>query len=109
MTRTLDLKLAKIGNSHGIRLPVDLIRRHSLEAGVVLEERGDELVLRSKTTRGKLTWAETAREIAAANEDWSEWDGTSADGLESAPWEPAPSTRKRSAAVIPASKPSRKP
>ena len=109
MTRTLELKLAKIGNSHGIRLPVDLIRRHSLEAGVVLEERGDELVLRPKTTRGKLSWAETAREMAAATEDWSEWDGTSADGLESAPWKPTPLTKKRSAAAKPASKPSRKP
>jgi len=26
---------------------------------------------------------ETDKEMAAANEDWSEWDGTLADGLES--------------------------
>jgi hypothetical protein len=25
--------------------------------------------------------------MAAANEDWSEWDCTLADGLESVPWE----------------------
>lgn len=108
MTKRIEIKLAKIGNSHGIRLPVDWIRRHSLESGVVLEERGEELVLRPKASRGKLSWVETAREIAAAGEEWSEWEEALADGLESIPWEPAPAKNKRSAAVKSASKPSRK-
>lgn len=41
----------------------------------------------------KLTWAETAREMAAAREHWSEWEATLADGLDQIPWDPAPSRR----------------
>jgi len=84
--KTVELTLARIGNSRGIRLPADMIRRHGLESGMVLEDRGNELVLRPKGGTGKLSWEETAREIAAANEDWADWDGTLADGLEASPW-----------------------
>lgn len=85
--KTLDLSLARIGNSRGIRLPADLIRKHHLEDGLVLEDRGHELALRPKTNLKKLSWEETAREMAAANEDWSDWDCTLADGLEDIPWD----------------------
>jgi hypothetical protein len=33
----------------------------------------------------KLSWEQTAREMAVENEDWSEWDGTAADGIETFP------------------------
>src|SRR5947208_849863 len=46
-------------------------------------------------SRPGLSWEETAREMAAANEDWSEWDVTLADGLDDIPWEPAPIARAR--------------
>ena len=88
--KTTELKLARIGNSRGIRLPADLIRRHGLDDGVLLEDRGDSLVLRPKAKPKKLSWEETAREMTASDEDWSEWDCTLADGLEEIPWEPAP-------------------
>ena len=88
--KTTELKLARIGNSRGIRLPAELIRRHGLDDGVLLEDRGDSLVLRPKAKPKKLSWEETAREMAASDEDWSEWDCTLADGLEDIPWEPAP-------------------
>jgi len=88
--KTTELKLARIGNSRGIRLPADLIRRHGLDDGVLLEDRGDSLVLRPKAKTKKLSWEETAREMAASDEDWSEWDCTLADGLEEIPWQPAP-------------------
>ena len=98
--KIVQLTLARIGNSRGIRLPADIIRRHGLESGMVLEDRGNELVLRPKGDPSKLSWEETAREIAAANEDWADWDDTSADGLETARWEqPLPqsgSSRKKS-------------
>ncbi len=90
--KTIELSLARIGNSRGIRLPVDLIRKHSLEPGVILEDRGHELVLRPKDSGRRLSWEQTAREMAAAVEDWSDWEGVGGDGLESAPWrEPKPS------------------
>lgn len=96
--KTTELKLARIGNSRGIRLPADLIRRHGLEDGLLLEDRGDSLVLRPKAKPRKLSWEETAREMAASDEDWSEWDCTLADGLEDIPWEPAPAGVNESAA-----------
>jgi antitoxin MazE len=87
--KTIELTLARIGNSRGIRLPADLIRKHGLEPGMVLEDRGHELVLRPKSGPRKLSWEETAREMVAAAEDWSDWDTVSADGLEAIPWEHA--------------------
>jgi antitoxin MazE len=86
--KTHELSLARIGNSRGIRLPADLIRRHGLDDGIVLEDRGDSLVLRPKAKPKKLSWEETYKEMAASDEDWSEWDCTLADGLEDIPWEP---------------------
>jgi antitoxin component of MazEF toxin-antitoxin module len=88
MMKTVELNLARIGNSRGIRLPADMIRRHGLESGMLLEERENELVIRPKDDRQKLSWEETAREMVAAAEDWSEWDAVTADGLESIPWDP---------------------
>jgi antitoxin component of MazEF toxin-antitoxin module len=88
--KTIELTLARIGNSRGIRLPADMIRRHGLESGMVLEDRGNEIVLRPKAGLGKLSWEETAREIAAAKEDHNEWDITMADGLETIPWDQPP-------------------
>lgn len=89
--KTVEISLARIGNSRGIRLPADLIRKHGFDTGVVIEDRGHEIVLRPKGGKPKLSWEETAREMAEANEDWSAWDDTLADGLESIPWDhPAP-------------------
>jgi antitoxin component of MazEF toxin-antitoxin module len=85
--KTLELTLAQIGNSRGIRLSADLIRRHGFDQGIVLEDRGHEIALRPKAGPKKLSWEETAREMAAANEDWSEWDCTLTDGLDQIPWD----------------------
>jgi antitoxin MazE len=84
--KTLELSLAQIGNSRGIRLPSALIRKHGFERGVILEDRGHEIAIKPKAGSAKLSWEDTAREMVAANEDWSEWDCTLADGLESVPW-----------------------
>ena len=72
--KTLQIKLTRIGNSRGVRLPADLIRKHHLDHGVLLEEREGEIVLRPKKAPKKLTWEETARQMAAADEDWSGWE-----------------------------------
>ena len=85
--KTLALTLAQIGNSRGIRLPADLIRKHGFQHGLVLEDRGHEIALKPKAGPKKLSWEETAREMAASGEDWSEWDGTLADGLDQIPWD----------------------
>lgn len=85
--KTVELTLARIGNSRGIRLPSALIRKHGLEEGMILEDRGHEIVLTSKGGGAKLSWAETAREMAQSNEDWSDWETASSDGLDQIPWE----------------------
>jgi len=45
--------------------------------------------------RVRLSWEETARAMVAADEDWSEWDVTLADGLDALPREPNPRVRSR--------------
>src|SRR5690349_2015978 len=60
----LKVKLARIGNSRGLRLPAALIRKHQLERGIVIEDRADEIVLRPAKPAKKLAWEETAREMA---------------------------------------------
>ena len=72
--KTLEAKLTRIGNSRGIRLPAEMIRKHHLDQGVLLEERDGEIVLRPKNAPKKLTWEETARQMAASGEDWSDWE-----------------------------------
>jgi len=37
----------------------------------------------------KRSWADTAKAMAAAAEDWSDWDVTASDGLDDIPWETA--------------------
>ena len=85
--KSFTLNLVPIGNSRGIRLPASLIRKHGFEHGLVLEDRGHEIALRPKAGPVKLSWADTAREMAEAGEDWSDWEATLADGLGQIPWE----------------------
>jgi antitoxin MazE len=80
--KTAVLKVSRIGNSRGIRLPAALLRKYHITDAIIAEEKADEIVLRpTRRTRPKLSWEETAKEMAAAKEDWSEWESTSADGL----------------------------
>ena len=102
--KLIELTLARIGNSRGIRLPADLIRKHALEPGIVLEDRGHEIVLRPEDGPRKLSWQETAREMAVASEDWSAWDATMADGLETIPWDHPDSDSKEAPAAKPRSR-----
>lgn len=57
-----------------------------------MEERSDGILLRPRgPANAKLSWRDTAREMAAEAEDWSEWDATLPDGLKGIVWE----TRRR--------------
>jgi antitoxin MazE len=80
--KSVVLKVARIGNSRGIRLPAKMLRKYHITDVVIAEERSDEIVLRAgRATRPKLSWEETAKAMAAAREDWSEWDATVGDGI----------------------------
>ncbi|NOT06804.1 MAG: AbrB/MazE/SpoVT family DNA-binding domain-containing protein [Gemmatimonadales bacterium] len=89
-----ELKITRIGNSRGVRLPAESLKRYGLGDRVIMEERADGILLRPVGHAvAKLTWEETARAIAAGAEDWSEWDAVSADGLAQIPWEPGKQRR----------------
>ena len=87
--KIVDLKLTRIGNSKGVRLPVELIKRYGFSESLAAEMREEDLLLKPKM-RSKLSWAETAHQMAASHEDWREWESTMADGLETCPWDEAP-------------------
>jgi antitoxin component of MazEF toxin-antitoxin module len=79
---TVALKVSRIGNSRGIRLPARMLRKYHITDTVIAEEKTDEIVLRpGRAGPIKLSWEETASAMAAAKEDWSEWDSTVGDGL----------------------------
>ncbi|MGH7804327.1 MAG: AbrB/MazE/SpoVT family DNA-binding domain-containing protein [Candidatus Binatia bacterium] len=83
----MKLKVARIGNSRGVRLPAASLRRYRIGESVLMEERSDGILLRpTGSAVEKLSWEETASEMAASAEDWSAWDTTSADGLDNLPW-----------------------
>jgi antitoxin component of MazEF toxin-antitoxin module len=83
-----ELKVARIGNSRGIRIPARTLERYRIGATVVMEERSDGILLRpAGPASPKLSWEETAREMAAQGEDWTAWETTVADGLREIPWE----------------------
>ena len=79
--KPIELAITRIGNSRGIRIPAEILRRHRIGDAVLLEERGDELVLRPKK-QAKLSWKETYHEMAAEKEDWSDWEVVAEDGLD---------------------------
>jgi antitoxin MazE len=80
VTKTIELKVTRIGNSRGVRLPAKILRRYQIDDVLILEERPDEIALRP-TKQKKLSWEKTAKAMAAANEDWSGWESTVGDGL----------------------------
>src|SRR5215213_728006 len=87
--KPIELKVTRIGNSRGVRIPAATLQRYEIGESVVMEERSDGILLRPVGEAvPKLSWEETAREMAAAGEDWSEWEATDADGLDAVPWTP---------------------
>jgi antitoxin component of MazEF toxin-antitoxin module len=86
--KTIELKVAPIGNSRGVRLPAETLKRYGIDATVVMEERSDGILLRPVgRAPAKLSWEDTAHEMAASGEDWSDWDTAVADGLAGVPWD----------------------
>jgi antitoxin component of MazEF toxin-antitoxin module len=83
----VELKVARIGNSRGVRLPAETLERYGIGESVIMEEREDGILLRPAGMSGlRLSWAETAAQMAASDEDWSEWDTTAEDGMSQVVW-----------------------
>ncbi len=83
--QALELKVVRIGNSRGVRLPKTVLDKYAIRDAVVVEQREDGLLLRSKKDR-RLSWEETFKAMAHDREDWSDLDGTLNDGLDKEPW-----------------------
>ncbi|NBQ59210.1 MAG: AbrB/MazE/SpoVT family DNA-binding domain-containing protein [Opitutaceae bacterium] len=80
MTTRFPIKITRIGNSRGVRIPSAVINQLGLDrAGLTAEIRADGLLLTAQ--KNKLSWAETAQAMAQAKEDWSDLENASADGL----------------------------
>ncbi|MFO8064727.1 MAG: AbrB/MazE/SpoVT family DNA-binding domain-containing protein [Spirochaetia bacterium] len=82
------MKLVKIGNSRGIRLPQELLQSYDLVEGdeVDIEPRRDGIVLHPVAAgEAKLSYDVAYRQMAdEASEaaEWAEWDISAGDGLE---------------------------
>ena len=80
----LEFKVVPIGNSRGIRLPKTLLAKYAFGDAVIVEQREEGLLLRSKKDR-RLSWDDTFKAMAHEREDWSDLDGTLHDGLDREP------------------------
>jgi len=60
-----------------IRLPSDIARELGLPGPLIVEKIAGGVLLRTS----KLTWEETAQQMAESDEDWGVFDVTVADGL----------------------------
>ncbi len=77
----LELKIVRIGNSRGVRLPKAVLERYEIKDALVLEVRQDGLLLRG-TNDKRMTWDETYREMARESQDWGDFDAALADGID---------------------------
>ncbi len=85
--KPVELKVTRIGNSRGVRLPAGTLERYRVGDVLVMEERSDGILLRPVgDTMPKLSWEQTAAEMAASDEQWKEWDSTVGDGLAGVEW-----------------------
>ena len=71
----LEAKLIKIGNSQGIRFPNKIISKYGLGNLVLLEETEDGILIHAAKS-GKLSWEDTYKAMAAAEEqdEWADWE-----------------------------------
>jgi antitoxin MazE len=79
--KVIEVTVSRIGNSKGIRLPAFLLKKYGITDTLLLEQRPDEIALRTKLSK-KLSWKETFEEMAREKEDWADFEQTSADGLD---------------------------
>lgn len=85
--KTMELKIAKIGNSHGVRIPAAVLRRYAFSEAVIMIESVDGILLcPRKQTDLKMSWADTAKDMATSSEDWSDWNAVASDGLAEVSW-----------------------
>lgn len=82
--KEVERKIAKIGNSWGIRFTREEMKRYGFKAGgsVILEEGPFSIKVKTSSTPDKLSLEETVLQAAQEDESWDDFEGTCADGLE---------------------------
>lgn len=83
--QSINLKLVPIGNSLGVRLSRPLLSKYGMESVVIAEQRPDGILLRGANPN-KATLEQTFTEMAAAQEQWDDFDALSNDGLDKLVW-----------------------
>ncbi len=81
MTQVSELKLVKIGNSKGIRIPKSILQKYGFTDSIQIEEKENGIMLHSSMV-SKLSWEDTYKAMRSDNEDWSDFDNTLQDGLD---------------------------
>jgi len=79
--RSRDVKLVRIGNSKGIRIPKALLQKYGLKNSLLIEETDKGLLLRNKE-ESRLSWEDTYKSMANEKENWDDFNTTLLDGLE---------------------------
>ena len=64
--------LVNIGNSRGVRIPKALLEQSGLEGELRLIAEPGRIVI-EKVRHPREGWEEAAKQLAAAEEDWSNW------------------------------------
>ncbi|MFQ5616393.1 MAG: AbrB/MazE/SpoVT family DNA-binding domain-containing protein [Anaerolineales bacterium] len=68
-----EVKLIKIGNSQGIRLPKWMVSKYGFGKFIVLEEMQDGVLIRA-AQNSKLSWEDTYKAMADAKQgEWTDW------------------------------------
>jgi len=80
-----EIKLIAVGNSRGLRLPRELLRKYRIADTLVVEERPDGILSRGNR-HDKVSLEQTFAEMAAEHENWSDMDRTQSDGLNTLLW-----------------------
>lgn len=77
----MNAKLISIGNSKGVRLPKRLIEKYHLHDTLELEEKKEGILIKTDMPEDKLSFEETFREMAAEEEDWTDFETVTDDGI----------------------------
>ena len=84
--QTKALKVVRIGNSRGVRLPVPLLARYRIKHTVLVEQRPEGILLKP-VKDDRLSWEDTFKVMAVENQksgdEFADLTATDADGLAS--------------------------
>ena len=70
--KTDTLKVVRIGNSRGVRLPAPLLARYHIKNQVTAEQRPEGILLKS-VKDDRFSWEETAKAMAAEQGQARSW------------------------------------